>query len=701
MKKISPNQLQKTLSEVNVLFSKGNIEASEIILSELLSYFPSHPEVLSKLGTIYFYQGKLNDGIQLIKKSLGVNPYQPDVLNNYAVALLNNDKTQEALEVIKQAIRLKPDYIDAHYHQGLIYKSLGLYDDALKAYQNTLRLLPSHENAILNSAAIYIQLEKYNDAISILSNIKLTHPSVGYFYNLGLAHLNLEHFNEADQLFNHVVNQKPDYSEAWNNLGLALKGLDRFEDALNCIEKAITLNNSYAEAYDNKGLILIELKRFDEALTQFHIALKLKPDDHKIYNNIGVAFKGLRKFDEALKNLNYSLKQDPCYAKALNNRALIYQELLKFEEALIDLNRAIQINPLFAEAYYNRGILFKDQRFYENAIQDYNKALELDPIFIDPYFSLSLIYLAKLNFEEGWNYYEKRQKVFDYLKATQGLKKNYLTKIPDDQEPIMLHGEQGLGDQIIYLSLLHEVVNWPNPILVKIEPRLIPLFKRSFPAINFYSDKENLDPSLYKHHALVGSLPQFFRNSKESFLNQKKSFLIADEIKTSMLRNQLTVKKDFVCGIAWKSKNEEIGHCKTASLNDFLPILKLPSINFLDLQYGDTLGERSDLKNKHDIILTKIDDIDNFNDIDGLASLINACDFIVTISNVTAHIAGALGKKVFLIVPYEKGKIWYWHDGLKKSLWYPSVEIFTQSKAGDWSEAIKEVHQKIVNEFSV
>ena len=698
MKKISPSQLQKKLSEVNNLFSIGNMKDTEKILCELLTSFPSHPEVLSKLGTIYLYQDKLNDGIQLIKKSLGVNPYQPDVLNNYAVGLLNTNKAQEAIEVVKQAISLKPDYIDAHYHLGVIYKSLGLYDDALKAYENTRQLLPSHENALINTAAIYIQLEKYKDAVSILSDVKLANPSVNYFYNLGLAHLNLEHFNEAEQSFHHVINQNPDFSEAWNNLSLALKGHERVEDALKCIEKAIALNKNYAEAYDNKGLILIELERFDEAITEFQIALKLTPNDYKIYNNIGVAFNGAGKFDEALKNLNYSLQLEPGYAKAMNNRALVNQELLKFEEASTDLNRAIQIDPLFAEAYNNRGVLFKNNRTYDAAIQDFKKALELDPDYIEPIFNLSLIYLAKLNFKEGWIYYEKRKEVSEFLKKTKYLSKIYLDQIPENQRPILLCSEQGLGDQIIYLSLLYEVIKWGNPILVRIDHRLIPLFERSFPTVNFYSDKENFDPSLYDYHALVGSLPQFFRNSRESFLGQKKSFLIADQNKRSVLRKELTNKNKIVCGIAWKSSNEKVGHFKTASLDDFLPILKLPFINFVDLQYGDTRNQLSDLKSKHGIMLNKIDGIDNFNDIDGLASLIDACDFIVTISNVTAHMAGALGKKVFLLVPYTKGKIWYWHDNLKTSLWYPSIEIFIQSEIGDWKKPISDIKEKIVKQ---
>jgi ADP-heptose:LPS heptosyltransferase len=129
--------------------------------------------------------------------------------------------------------------------------------------------------------------------------------------------------------------------------------------------------------------------------------------------------------------------------------------------------------------------------------------------------------------------------------------------------------------------------------------------------------------------------------------------------------------------------------------------LQLPKVDFIDLQYGDTKVEKKSLFNDFDIEVRSIDEIDNFNDIDGLASLIDVCDFIVTISNVTAHIAGALGKKVFLMLPYSgAGKMWYWHESLNKSLWYPSIQIFTQTKAGDWSTPVNEIKEKIIEEIS-
>ena len=119
------------------------------------------------------------------------------------------------------------------------------------------------------------------------------------------------------------------------------------------------------------------------------------------------------------------------------------------------------------------------------------------------------------------------------------------------------------------------------------------------------------------------------------------------------------------------------------------------NIDYIDLQYGETIQEKNRIKSQFGTDIISVDFIDKFNDIDGLAALVNACDFIITTSNVTAHIAGALGKKTFLLVPFNQGRIWYWHDSINKSLWYPSVSIYRQTKNGDWTVPIMEIKKDI------
>ena len=160
--------------------------------------------------------------------------------------------------------------------------------------------------------------------------------------------------------------------------------------------------------------------------------------------------------------------------------------------------------------------------------------------------------------------------------------------------------------------------------------------------------------------------------------------------KSSSLKAQFPKGKK-VCGLSWLSKNDDLGEHKSLSLKKLEKLLKLKDITFVDLQYGDTRKERQSFYKKYGINLIKIKEIDNYDDIEGLAALIDACDFVVTVSNTPAHIAGAIGKKSYLMLPKGKGKLWYWSKESDQSLWYKSIKIMEQKEIGQWNEVIDEL----------
>ena len=131
------------------------------------------------------------------------------------------------------------------------------------------------------------------------------------------------------------------------------------------------------------------------------------------------------------------------------------------------------------------------------------------------------------------------------------------------------------------------------------------------------------------------------------------------------------------------------------TLEDMKDLLLLPDITFVDLQYTDTADERAEFKKKYGVEILKLEEIDNFDDIDGLASLIDACDFVVSVSNTTVHIAGAIGKETYLMLPKDRGQIWYWSKEDEQSIWYKSVKIFERNKINKWENVIKKIKQKI------
>jgi ADP-heptose:LPS heptosyltransferase len=262
------------------------------------------------------------------------------------------------------------------------------------------------------------------------------------------------------------------------------------------------------------------------------------------------------------------------------------------------------------------------------------------------------------------------------------------------QKNILIWSEQGIGDQIFFSSLLQDAFKVPNNFILSIDPRMIFLYQRSFkkfPNVSFISSKEFVDEDTYDFHLPIGNLGKFFRGSLIDFKNQPLNFLKSDNEKTILLKKIIRNSAKVICGIAWKSKNEQFGSDKSLSLKQLLPILNLPNINFISLQYGDTKEEVKYLYDEYGIDIRTVNEIDNFNDIDGLSSLIDSCDFVITSSNITAHLSGALGKKTYLLTPYSVGKIWYWHETRNKSLWYPSVNIYRQESNKSWNLPINNI----------
>jgi ADP-heptose:LPS heptosyltransferase len=181
------------------------------------------------------------------------------------------------------------------------------------------------------------------------------------------------------------------------------------------------------------------------------------------------------------------------------------------------------------------------------------------------------------------------------------------------------------------------------------------------------------------------------RPTKESFEKVKSPYLVADAARVQELRQLVRRPGKRICGVSWSSKREEIGQGKSISLAQMLEPLASDALHFVNLQYGDTAEERAALLRERGIEVQSVDQVDNFNDIDGLAALIEACDVVVTTSNTTVHLAGALGKDTLLLLPRGRSRLWYWGHDQIRSIWYPPVRIYAQEKIGDWQSPLTEI----------
>ena len=441
-----------------------------------------------------------------------------------------------------------------------------------------------------------------------------------------------------------------------NNYAMRLVQENKINEALSYYKKSISIDTNQPPIYFYIGLIYKELKEYIKAIEFFNIAVDLKYNDPELYFNLANTQIKLNNLTESCLNYKKAILLNPQSDEYHNNLSLILKDLGRLDESLVAINQAILLNP-------------------QNDEFQWNKATFL---------------LALKNFKEGWHLYEKRhsvKKISLYnLKSTKP-KWNGETNIGR----LFIWSEQGIGDQILFLSLLFEVLKSNNQIIVSTDKRLIKLLERSFKKIKFISSESHFSEINFDYQISLSSLGSIYRKSHESFKSQPYSFLKANKIKS--LKKQLGDNKVF--GISWLSLNKELGQFKSIKLEDLLPIFNINNVTFVSLQYTNEDLKIKNFNNFYGTNILNIKNIDKFNDIDSLISLISDCRLIITTSNVTAHLAGALGIKAYVLVPFGRGKIWYWSDQDQKSLWYPSIKIFNQSPNGSWKDAILNIEKEI------
>jgi tetratricopeptide (TPR) repeat protein len=379
----------------------------------------------------------------------------------------------------------------------------------------------------------------------------------------------------------------------------------------------------------------------------------------------------------------------------LSYKGVALQELKQYDEAIASFDTALSIKSDYAQAWTNKGVALQELKRYDEAIAHYDKALSLKADYAEAWANKSMLNLFLKKYQDGWENYNWRLKTKDSQLKT---KMEGLTLWNGSScKHLIIFSEQGLGDIIFFASMLEIINNKVEALTISLDVRLIPILSRTFPEIRFIDQNSAVDASVYDAHISFGSLPVVM-NMIPDMVGRRVPYLLDNDVLTKSLINKTTPKKHLKCGVAWKSNNQKLGKNKSILLSDLNEIFQVEGCEFINLQYGDTQEEIADLEKSFGTRLTAIEGIDLFRDIDGLLSVIKTCDFIVTTSNVTAHLAGALGKTTFLLVPYSAGRIWYWHEE-KISSWYPSISLYSQDYNFEWSNAIKDVSSRIKNEI--
>ena len=354
--------------------------------------------------------------------------------------------------------------------------------------------------------------------------------------------------------------------------------------------------------------------------------------------------------------------------------SLINQD--KYEAAIANLNILIERNPLVGAAYIQRGRCHWEMRRWDLAEADFKKVLQITPNDPDALWTMGLMDLQIGNFEKGWEGYEHR---WDSKAFKSARLKTKLPKWEPDKgyQSVLVWCEQGVGDQILYGSMLSQLkLKTPNVTAI-VDARLVKLFQRANKGIKFLSHDAKVKNSEYDSQIPIASLGKYFIKSRDDLNNRVlNNYLKPDDRRTGILCNEMKINDyDFVVGLSWASTAPIVGAHKSISLEELAPLWDVPNIKIMNLQYGKPSFEDIPFAKKTGLKMIS-PPVNSFYDLDGLASAIDICDVILSVSNANVHIAGAMGKKVIVL---DANKLWYWnHRNEDRSLFYPSVHLLSR-----------------------
>lgn len=529
-------------------------------------------------------------------------------------------------------------------------------------------------------------------AAKLLSKAVTVKPDIAeahYFRGIALGELNRR--AEALESYERAIALKPDHVDSYYNRGVLLAALDRPGQALESYDRAIALKPDYAEAHNNRGIVLNGLERYAEAVASYERAIALKPDYARALNNRGAALGELNRFDEALQSYERALLLAPNYAEAHNNRGIALGALDRPTEALASYERAIALQPDYAEAFYNRGNALRELHRYREAVESYERALALKPDYAAAHWNLADCRLMLGDFARGWQEYEWRWK----LQQRQHARRDFAQPLwvgaqPLDGRTILLHGEFGLGDTLQFCRYANEVAARGAKVVLEVQPPLLPLLADLEGVLQTVPRGAPLPE--FDFHCPLMSLPLAFKTDLSN-VPVKIPYIRSNPSRVAAWQQTLPRKDKPRVGLVWSGSMSQRNDKRSMALEEMLPLVG-EWAQWLSLQKEVRESERALLAARADLRHVG----DDLNDFADTAAVIELIDVLVTVDTSVAHVAGALGKPVWILLPFNPHD-WRWMLDREDSIWYPSARLFRQPAAGDWESVIRRVNEELPRRF--
>jgi tetratricopeptide (TPR) repeat protein len=519
-----------------------------------------------------------------------------------------------------------------------------------------------------------------------------------------LAHHQQGRLDEAAKGYRRILDLDANHADCLHLLGMVAHQQGDDDTAAELIQKAIAIYPGAASYHSNLGNVLYEQGRAQDAAASYMRALAIKPGLAEVHINLGNVFLAAEMFKDATACYARALALQPERAEAYNNLGNVLRLERRLEDSAEAYRRALALKPDYVQAHYDLGRVLQALGDLKGAVAHLRRAEALQPGHPSAGFTEAIVLLLQGELDTGWRFYERRWSSIEHGTPMREYPVPLWTGQRLESGSLLLWPEQGVGDEIMFASLLPEVLRTGNRCVLACDPRLQPLFRRSFPGLVVVSGED--DASLWAEieagadrqagagiqaHLPIGSLPGLFRNTPAAFAAHPRAYLQADPVKTAELRKRYGGGRPLV-GVAWYTSAVKTGQDRSIDLGMLKPLLDQDWIRWISLQYGETDWLEEQVRAANAPVL--IDrSVDQMADLDLFAAQIAALDLVITIDNSTAHLAGALGVPAWVMLPFAPD--WRWLNQGETCTWYPGMRLFRQPRRGDWSPVVQEIAREL------
>jgi tetratricopeptide (TPR) repeat protein len=740
-----------------VLFQSGRHVEAEVAYRELAERVPDDFGVVYRLALLTCQLGRPVEACAFFQRATQLKGVRDAQFHfNFGFAQRAASLFEAALENLDRALSLQPDFTPAAFQKALCLRGLSRLDEAEALYRNILSVEPSHTGALLNLAnlsvargslkaaeCLYQQLlaVRPNDpeALLGLGNVAVglgqhlealswyraagAHPAKALVanINLGTTLKALGRREEAVAHFEAALALNPANVPALSGLVEALESLGRVDDAVNAFEQIISIGPHHlapwtigAELLDRAGraeqaidllaraerwhLDSVEIlairaqclnaqERFEDTVIATDEALDKGMTSLALLNARGTALQQLGHLDRAIDSFSRALELDPSHPIVLNNLGNAYRDAQRWAEAIDLISRAIELKPDYADAFYNRAVAYGDLLAFEEGLRDYDQCIALNPDHESAHFNRAIARLTSGCFGQGWAEYEWRWRLSSFadVKHPEALPL-WRGVEPLEGRSILVYAEQGLGDTLQFVRLLRNLKERGARVLFQAQDALLPLLQQYQPIDQWVNNGDTVSAS---YRCPLLSLPHAL-GLKLDDLPIEAPYLSAPRESIASWSARLGEHGRLRIGLCW-SGNSKHANDRNRSLSFAQFVRALPvGPDYLCVQREIRSQDRAILASRPDI-RTFDDWINDFAD---TAALTSAVDLVISVDTSVAHLAGALGRPLWMLLHYVPD--FRWLLDRSDSPWYPSARLIRQPSWGDWDSVLSEVHERII-----